>query len=516
MNNNDSNQLLSASCPPCSSDDSIFFNLILRTSYENTKENCLIFLKNYSQQILYSKRDIFKIIINELTFNQYSNKMINNNESIYLIRQFIKKYSRNNILNALYEFISEKENEKFPLIGNKNNNNCNCNDEFSMNNNENSFSNEEGSNNNENEKGGNDELNEINRIKRNNRFLAKKRKPLCTTENGKKLKKINNKKKEDEKQIINKENKESNRNINIKNEGEQLQKKDINDEEMREEGKKQNEKKEQEFNEEKKNNKIKNEDINIIKKEEKNEYDEKKEKKEKNNENNKEEENKEIEKNIKKDIIIEKEENKVNYINKSKIISLNKSKSYSSIISKSANKENETKINHKRFFSAEEFIKLESSNELILNNSMSISSNFSINSKKINNQNNLDDFLYFNIPKQQINYFLNENEFVSHLIKNTNQNNFVYSYKLKKFEEEKNKIIHFECNNRKCKGKGVYDVDNKIFKETEEHNLSINCHKLASKYNSAKINLLNDNECNGYQLLKNKSFIKDKKVIMIK
>ena len=92
MNNNDSNQLLSASCPPCSSDDSIFFNLILRTSYENTKENCLIFLKNYSQQILYSKRDIFKIIINELTFNQYSNKMINNNESIYLIRQFIKKY----------------------------------------------------------------------------------------------------------------------------------------------------------------------------------------------------------------------------------------------------------------------------------------------------------------------------------------------------------------------------------------------------------------------------------------
>ena len=48
-------------------------------------------------------------------------KIIGNDESIYLIRQVIKKYSRNNILNALFEFICEKENDDPPIDQDKNN-----------------------------------------------------------------------------------------------------------------------------------------------------------------------------------------------------------------------------------------------------------------------------------------------------------------------------------------------------------------------------------------------------------
>ena len=236
MNNIDPYQLFSASCAPCSSDDSIFFNLILGTSYENTKENCIIFLKNYSKQFLYSKREIFKLLINELTLNQYSNKIINNNESIYLIRQLIKKYSRNIILNALYEFICERDNEVFPLINNKNN----YNNDSSINNNGQNISNEDDSNYNEK-----DEINKNNKINKNNLFLAKKRKTLYPSEidkiknqsnkrnEGNKTKSKNNKK-EDINQIINKENNEE---INIKKEKEKekLKNKGIYDEEMKEE-----------------------------------------------------------------------------------------------------------------------------------------------------------------------------------------------------------------------------------------------------------------------------------------
>ena len=110
MDTFDSNQLYSSACAPCYSDDSIFFNLILNSDYENTKENCLTFLNNYSKQILLTKRDIFKIFISELTLGEYSSQNICNDESKYLIRQVVKKYSKNNILNALYEFISENDN----------------------------------------------------------------------------------------------------------------------------------------------------------------------------------------------------------------------------------------------------------------------------------------------------------------------------------------------------------------------------------------------------------------------
>ena len=529
MNNIDSYQLFSASCAPCSSDNSIFFNLILGTNYEDTKENCVIFLKNYSNHFFYTKREIFKLLINELTLNQNSNTINNNNESIYLIRQLIKKYSRNNILNALYEFVCEKDVEVFPLINNKKNDD---NGQY--------ISNEDDSSYNEKE--------EINNkksiIKKNNLFLAKKRKILYPSKIDKIINKSNKrsigiqtKKSKNQNRIINKENNEEN-NIKKEKEKQQFQIKRIYNEEIKEEEKKKDEGKMQKYNEDN-NNKINdiNADIdkNIIK-EENQDFDTKNEEKEESYEINIESDKKEEEKNIKKENKeiennkekkefkienVEKGEKKENQyqnkdINRTKIILINKSKSYASIMSKSVDKQNNAKINQKRFFSAEEIIKLDSSNEL--NNSMSICSINSIHSKNMKNQIVFDKIPYSNIPKQQINYVQSKskNEFSSHLIKNQNQNNFIYSYKLINIGEEKNKIIYFECNNRKCKGKGEYDIDNKIFTETEQHNLSTNSHKLASTYYNAKISLLNDTESIGYQLLKNKTYIKDKKVVMIK
>ena len=98
-------------CAPPSANESVFFNLILNTKYENTKENCLIFLKNYSKNMAIIKRDLFKNMINELTLNPISNKIMgnDNDESLYLIRTCIKKYSRSNITNALFDFISQNE-----------------------------------------------------------------------------------------------------------------------------------------------------------------------------------------------------------------------------------------------------------------------------------------------------------------------------------------------------------------------------------------------------------------------
>ena len=99
-------------CAPPSANESVFFNLILNTKYENTKENCLIFLKNYSKNMAIIKKDLFKNMINELTLNPISNKIIgnDNDESLYLIRACIKKYSRSNIINALFDFISQNDN----------------------------------------------------------------------------------------------------------------------------------------------------------------------------------------------------------------------------------------------------------------------------------------------------------------------------------------------------------------------------------------------------------------------
>ena len=118
MENNCLPQSFSNACPPVYAEDySLFFNLILGTKFENSKDNCLQFLRNYSKNIFLPKRQLFMFLINELTLNKIndnSSKGLGNNESIYLIRQLIKKYSRNNIINALYDFISFDDNEFIP------------------------------------------------------------------------------------------------------------------------------------------------------------------------------------------------------------------------------------------------------------------------------------------------------------------------------------------------------------------------------------------------------------------
>ena len=206
MDNIDPIQQISEASPPCFSDDSIFFNLILGTNYENTKENCLQFLKNYSKTIFFPKREVFKILINELTLNENSIKILGNNESIYLMRQLIKKYSRNIILNALYDFVNEKENEFFsPGFDN---NNINSTDESSIMskliNNETEKDSKFGFNNSniirEKEKEEDDEKSQLpneeddDNKKENNQFLSKKRK-LCKKRKKLKLKWNNKKKK---------------------------------------------------------------------------------------------------------------------------------------------------------------------------------------------------------------------------------------------------------------------------------------------------------------------------------
>ena len=124
MDSYDSRQIISGACPPAYSEDSLFFNLILGTNYENTKDNCLQFLRNYSKNnMFYPKREIFKLLINELILNESSNNVPDSNECVYLMRQVIKKYSKNNILNALYDYIIERDNYFFsPILDNYPNN----------------------------------------------------------------------------------------------------------------------------------------------------------------------------------------------------------------------------------------------------------------------------------------------------------------------------------------------------------------------------------------------------------
>ena len=90
MESNSLNQSFSNACPPVYTEDySLFFNLILAIQFENTKENCLQFLKNYSKNLFLPKRQLFMFLINELTLNKInvnSSKGLDNNESIYLIR----------------------------------------------------------------------------------------------------------------------------------------------------------------------------------------------------------------------------------------------------------------------------------------------------------------------------------------------------------------------------------------------------------------------------------------------
>ena len=532
MENYDSTNIISNSSAPCLSDDSIFFNLILGTNYENTKENCLQFIINLSRHIYFPKRELFKILINELTLNEYQNKIICNDESIYLIRQIIKKYSRNNILNALYDYISSKDE----ITGSNGENNECINSQVNSSMKKNCSAEKDPSLNSKKiiEKDNEGEENELNKNDEEQKkdFLSKKRKDPSSKDpikekkdkkrkKGKKVKKDNNKEKKennkDKKDIdndeIGKDIKDEENNDDCEGEDEEDKKKIEDDKEI----KKENEEEKADKGKKKtliKENENENEEVKGEIKEEKNKKIIKQE-----NDENKEEKKNFVSKNKNSK---QKSEEKRNDLNKKRVLKtvpLLKSKGFTYFVCKNDKKFNQTKIKSKRFFAPEEIIKLESSEEMNLNSSLASSPIKNKNPLNKNDKGQMDILTFLNLGKSQIIHSelskQNENEFRSHLVKYQKEKNMIISYKLKKYVDN-GKIILFECNNKKCKGKGEYDIDKKIFKEMVGHNICFNSHKMASIYYVSRDILLNDDDCHGYQLLKNNTFIKDKIVIFLK
>lgn len=482
----DSRQLLSSAGPPAFSEDSLFFNLILGTNYENTKDNCLQFLKNYSKNMFYPKREIFKILINELILNESSTKILDineNNECIYLMRQLIKKYSKTNIVNALYDYISEKENVFFPPVIDNNLNNTSV--ESSLNKLQSSQS----------EKDSKSVIdNNINIfpdmikhevrsqsyvMKENNKiFLKKKRYPDSTRsksnknknknkiKNGKANKKLIKKAKEKQRTC-----KKEKDNINDKYEEMKIENLEIE---------------------------IKKENTSSSKANNETEYQEitNNDEKGRNNEENKDEGKK----------------SKINsYKLKLRNKSSNKSKTSDVFKLKTEKKENVIKLKHP--FSVEK----QNNDELKLYKSMPTSlmisnNNNNSNTKRDKNQMNITSYLNHQKIKNEENTQI-ENQYTAHLVK---IKEVIYSYKIKRHGGIKDNVIYFECNNRKCRGRAKYDIEKKIFQETVKHSIATISHNISFLYYSMRDELLKDKDTDGYQILKDNSYIKDEEVVFLK
>jgi len=540
-------------CAPIYSDDSIFFNLILNSNYENTKENCLLFLRNYSKRIYYTKRDIFRIIINELTLGDNSSLNIGKDESIYLIRQIIKKYSRNNIINALYDFVSLNEDENM-------NENSLTNQEKNSNNYTNDFTNDrtQNSERGESKKDMQKIMNIINKKDKKKKekkesdkkekekdkeiensiegdiladdnsvdkllkFLEKKRKSSNSnyTKKEKEKKDKRPKKEQNEKKENKEKEKEEKKNKSkIKKEREKKDEKIFNEEDKMndEEIEKGDADEEKEIKEDKKGKK-ENEELKMGNCEEEN-IKEEKEKIEINIKNETNDFEKEEKNKTKEKILIKKEDNFLRSHNeankfqrrsyKNRMRNMNCLSPFKSFISKSIS----------GISSPIEIIKLESVEDTNGEGNNIISPTKHKRSKdKIKSSNQLDILSYLNLSKtKRAKPSIEQmNKFGNHLIKDLKEKTFIYSYRIKRYQSFKNNIILFECNNNKCLGRGEYDVEKKIFKETIEHNVPANLHKLAFAHYNVRQNLLMD-DCLGYQLFKdNNNFIKDKKVILLK
>ena len=543
-------------CAPIYSDDSIFFNLILNSNYENTKENCLLFLRNYSKRIHYTKRDIFRIAINELTLGDHSDLNIGKDESIYLIRQIIKKYSRNNIINALYDFVSLNEDENWSennLI-NQEKNSSNFSNDFTNDKTQNSEraeskkdiqkimniinkknkkkkekkesdKKEKDNENNIISNGEGDILDDDNNVDKLLKFLEKKRKSSTFAKKekrDKRPKKEQKENKEKEKEDKEKKNKSKNKKEEKK---EKKDEKVSNKDQVKEEDKMNDEEIEKGDDDEDKEIKGKKDDKKDRKENEelkKDNWEEKNIKKEKEkidikneiNDFEKKEKNK-----IKDKMLIKKEDNILSSYNecdkfqrrsyKNRIRNINYLSPFKSFISKSIS----------GISSPIEIIKLESVEDTNGDGNIIISpTKYKRSKDRIKSSNQLDILSYLNLSKCKNSKTLNEqvNKFGNHLIKDLKEKTFIYSYRIKRYQSFKNNIILFECNNNKCVGRGEYNIEKKIFRETAEHNVPANLHKLAFAHYNVRQSLLMD-DCLGYQLFKdNTTFIKDKKVILLK
>ena len=211
--------------------------------------------------------------------------------------------------------------------------------------------------------------------------------------------------------------------------------------------------------------------------------------------------------------------------NRLKSMSLNNIKYYMSLIHQNNSKQKKAKLksDKNRSFSIEEVIKLDSSDELVTNNSHSNSHSSSPKKSEKKIHNLISKTLSsLNLSESQ-KILMRKNKYGNHFIKysDSKNNSFVYSYVLKRYKGPEKQIISFRCNNRKCKGRGEYYIEQKRFRVIEEHDLQMNLHNIAVQHYCIKDALLNDGSCNGYQLIKDIyspndfSYIKDKKVIMI-
>ena len=424
-------------CAPSYCNESIFFNLILNTEYENTKENCLIFLQNYSKHVILPKRDLFKNIINELTLSQFSKKEINNNndESVYLIRIFIKKYSRYNIINALFDFISQNENQDSEIDNNNNITNDVINNEI------------------------------INSAEATNDVSSNDK-------------------------IENVDNKEINENIEMKEDNKENEEVNINQSGSV-------------YSDNIKPRKRK--DINLLKK---------KRKFDGNNNIVLKESGKKSNINIKKEKFIE--ENSISdevKVKKEKDDFFNKS-FYLDEDYKNKLRNRPKSINMKYS------LKRKSQSPIPLQRKLR--KPFSTSNTRGRNKKFLDEILSEKSTNDKSNInIVNKNEkfdlegqvLRSHLIK---INGSIVSYNMKKYYNNSTKKVEFVCNNKECKGKGIYYTDKKTFKETEKHNFKKIVHKVSFKHYLLKELLLKDDTCDGYQIIKNGKFIKDKKVVYLK
>ena len=380
----------SYACAPFCTNESIFFQLILNTSYENTKENCLIFLRNYSKKIIITKRDLFKTIITELILTQRSNKSLENNnnlESLYLIRTFINNYSMNNIINALYDFITEKDEININKIINEKKEDF-IDEQSIMNQSMMSIK------------------SSVNKKKKNSNFLSKKRKIDLN---------------EDIKDILNNKKNKNNEDIKIKEEKFDENDKDINN--------------------------ILYKDNHVKIKTEKDDF-------------------------FKKSFFFEENDDY-----KTKLRNRNKSLGLKNI----------SKYNLRNFISLSR-----------KKRQFSFSKEKSPVHKKKETENKI--------------LKLDEENLRSHIIK---IKDMIISYKIMKYQNHNSKKIIYLCNNEKCKGKGVYLIEKNIFKETEKHNFKF-AHNISVKLKNFKDMLIKEKTCDGYQILKNDEFIKDKKVIYLK
>ena len=107
---------------------------------------------------------------------------------------------------------------------------------------------------------------------------------------------------------------------------------------------------------------------------------------------------------------------------------------------------------------------------------------------------------------------VDEKNMRSHMIK---INGTVVSYNIDRSSIIKNNKIVFLCNNPECKGKGIYFLDKNIFEETEKHDFKKCVHVIGHKNKSIKDKFVKDKNCNGYQIMKDDKFIRDKDVLYL-